>query len=436
MVNNLSNGKFERLAIIDGARTPFVKAGGVFKDIQADDLGTIVFRNLLSRLNFNKELFDEVIVGNVSNPAHAANIARVIALKSGFDIKTPAYTVSRNCASGMEAVINAFVRVNAGVGDVYGVMGVESMSNIPLLFNKEMTNFFANLFKSKTISQKLKTLLTFRLRFLSPIIAVQLGLTDPTCGLIMGLTAENIAKDFAITREEQDKFALRSHNLAENAIKNNLHKDEIISICYNKEKAKFAEFDDGVRLGQTIDALQKLKPFFLKPFGTVTVGNSSQITDGAVGLITMSEKKAKELGLKPLGFIKSFATEGCDQTKMGLGPVFAINSLLKKNKLSLQDIDLFEINEAFSAQVIGCLRAMESNEFCKKHFDSNAIGSIDIDKVNINGGAISIGHPVGASGARIILHALHQLKAKQKQSAIATLCIGGGQGSAVLIEKE
>jgi len=426
---------FERLAIIDGIRTPFTKAGGVLRDIQADDLGATTFRHLLARLSFDKALFDEVIVGNVSNPAHAANIARVISLKAGFNIKTPAYTVSRNCASGMEAVINAFIRVNAGVGSVYGVMGVESMSNIPLLFNKKMTAFFVAMMKTKTIGQKLAVLSSFRPSFLSPVIAVQLGLTDPTCGLIMGITADNIANDFAISRREQDEYSARSHNLLEAAINNGVFKDEIMSVCYDKTQGKFAEFDDGYRANQTPEALAKLKPFFLKPNGSVTVGNSSQITDGACGLIVMSEKKAKELGLNPLAYISNFATEGCDQTRMGLGPVFAINSLLQKSGKTLADIDLFEINEAFAAQVLGCVRAMESNEFCQKNFGHGKIGSIPMEKLNINGGAIAAGHPVGSSGAKIVLHAIHQLRAKQKQFAIASLCIGGGQGSAVLIER-
>jgi acetyl-CoA acetyltransferase family protein len=310
------------------------------------------------------------------------------------------------------------------------------MSNIPLLFNKKMTAFFADLFKAKTVAQKLAVVLRFRPSFLNPVIAVQLGLTDPTCGLIMGLTAENIAGDFSISRQEQDIFALKSHNLAEQAQKNNVYKNEIMSICYDKKNAKFCENDDGVRYSQSIESLSKLKPFFLKPHGTVTVGNSSQITDGACGMILMSEQKAKQMGLKPLGYISNFSNQGCDQTRMGLGPVFAIRDLLKKTSKKLSDIDLFEINEAFSAQVIGCVKAMDSKNFFEKHFNEQPLGLIEDSKLNINGGAISIGHPVGASGARIILHSLLQLIAKNKQTAIASLCIGGGQGSAVLVERE
>jgi acetyl-CoA C-acetyltransferase len=432
----LSNTNVKRLAIIDGIRTPMGKYGGALKDIQTDDLGALVFRDLLSRLPFDKKIIDEVIVGCVANPSHAANIARVIGLKAGFDLQTPAFTVSRNCGAGLEAVSNAMVRVNAGYGRVYAVMGAESMSNIPMLFNKKMKAFFEALSKARSLSERLKVLSSFRLGFLTPVIAVQLGLTDPTCDLIMGLTAENIAADFKISREEQDIFAARSHNLAEAATKNGIFNQEILKICTNKEKAIFAESDEGIRNGQTKEALAKLKPFFLKPHGSVTVGNSSQITDGACGMILMDEDLAKEQGLKPLGYVKNFAFAGCDQTRMGLGPVFAIYKLLKSYSMTTKDIDLFEINEAFSAQVIGCLKAFESKEFFKKHFDDDTIGSVDIDKLNVNGGAIALGHPVGMSGARVILHLAKELKRRNLQRGIASLCIGGGQGGSIIVEAE
>ncbi len=432
----MSSLPLKRLAIIDGLRTHMGKYGGILKDINADDLGAMVFRDILSRLPFDKKMIDELVVGCVANPSHAANIARVIGLKAGFDLKTPAFTVSRNCGAGLEALSNALVRVNAGWGRAYGVMGVESMSNIPMLFNQEMKAFFEALSRAKTTGQKLSVLSSFRLRFLKPIIAVQLGLTDPTCGLIMGLTAENLVSDFKITREEQDVFAARSHNLAEAAAKNGIFDKEVLKLCVNKQKGIFTESDEGVRNGQTPQALAKLKPFFLKPNGSVTVGNSSQITDGACGMIVVDEDFAKEQNLKPIAYIKDITFAGMDQTRMGLGPVFAINKLLRKHGLTTKDFDLFEINEAFAAQVLGCIKAMDSKDFTDKHFDGNGVGSIEIDKLNVNGGAIALGHPVGMSGARIVLHLAKELNRRGLKRGLASLCIGGGQGGAAIIEIE
>lgn len=426
----------ERIAIVDGLRTPMSKAGGVFKDVEADELGSKLFRELLMRLPFEMNLFDEIIIGNVAQPSHAANIARVIAIYAGLSRDVPAFTVHRNCASGMEAIAQAMLKIRAGEGDVYLVGGVESMSNIPLLFNKKMTSFFERLSKSKSIFQKLATVGSFRLSNLAPIIGIVNGLTDPTCNLIMGKTAENIAKDFKISRKEQDAFAMRSHNLAEYATKNGIFAQESMSM-YSGQVSKMIDSDDGIRDGQSMDALGKLKPYFDKPHGTVTVGNSSQITDGACGLVLMSETKAKEMKLKPIGYVKDFAFAGCDQTRMGLGPIFSTSKLLDKTGDKLSDFDLIELNEAFAAQAIGCMLGFGSQEFFNKHLGGkNAIGSVDFDIVNVNGGAIALGHPVGMTGARLVLHLAKELRRKNKNKGLATLCIGGGQGCSMIVEAE
>ncbi len=426
----------ERIAIIAGFRSPMGKAGGVLKNLTAHDLGARIAKEVLIRSKVDLEKIDEVIIGNVAQPAEAANVARVIALKAGIPESVPAFTVHRNCASGMEAMTTAMSKIQNGEAEIIFAGGVESMSNIPLFFGKKMTALFGNLMKAKTLSQKLSVLASFRLHFLTPVIGLVQGLTDPISGLIMGCTAENIAKDFKITREEQDQFSLRSHQKAEAAMTNGNFKEEIIPVFNNDEKnSLMIEEDEGVRKGQTLEALAKMKPYFEKVTGTVTVANSSQVTDGAAFAVLMSESKAKELGLEVLGYIRNFAYAGMDPSRMGLGPVFASKKLFDKTGLTLQDMELIEINEAFAAQVIGCTRAFASDEFCEKHFGmKQAMGEINPEILNVNGGGIALGHPVGMSGARIIIHLLRELKRRGKNRGLATLCIGGGQGGAVILE--
>lgn len=430
----------ERIAIISGFRSPMGKAGGVLKNLTAHDLGARIAKEVVLRSKIDPQKIDEVIVGNVAQPGDAANIARVIMLKAGLPEKIPAFTVHRNCASGMEAITVGAAKILNGEAEIILAGGVESMSNIPLMFNKKMTNLFANLFKAKTIGQKLSALLSFRLSFLQPIIGLTQGLTDPVSGLIMGCTAENVAKDFKITRQEQDEFSTMSHNRAEAATAKGIFKEEIIPVFNNDERnSLMIEEDEGIRKGQTVEALAKLKPYFEKVTGTVTVGNASQVTDGAAFVILMKESKAKELGYNHenglLGYVRDYAYAGLDPSRMGLGPVFASAKLFDKTGLSLKDMELIELNEAFAAQVIGCQKAFASKEFAKKHFaKEEAFGEISNDIVNVNGGGVALGHPVGMTGTRIIIHLLRELKRQGKNRGLATLCIGGGQGGAVVVE--
>lgn len=425
----------ERIAIIDGFRSPMGKAGGVLKNLSAQQLGAMIAKETMIRSSISPHQIDEVIIGNVAQPADSANIARVIAVRAGVPYSVPAYTVHRNCASGMEAFTSACSKINNGDANIILCGGVESMSNIPLLFGKQITDIIAEISRAKSIGHKLKIISKIRLKFLKPVIGLMQGLTDPLSGLIMGLTAEKIASNFKITRQEQDEFALRSHLLASNPASLKKFAEEIIPIFnYDEKNSMMIEIDEGVRKNQTIEDLSKLKPYFDKITGTVTVGNSSQITDGASMAILMSESKAKELGITPLGFIRDFAFSGLDPSVMGLGPVFSTKKLLDKTKLKLNDFDLIEINEAFSAQVIGCVRAFASEEFCRKNFDCSAIGEIDINKLNVNGGAIALGHPVGMSGSRIIIHLLRELRRRDLATGLATICIGGGQGGSVIVE--
>lgn len=427
----------ERIAIVTALRTPMAKAGGKFARLQADQLGAILFRELMMRAPVGFEEVDEVIIGNVAQPIHAANIARVIALRAGFPESIPALTVHRNCASGMESITTAAARIHAGEGRVYVCGGVESMSNIPLVYNEKMTRLFEKLARSKSALDKVRTLLGFRPAFLKPVIGLMSGLTDPVSGLLMGSTAEVLAQDFGIGREEQDLFALHSHEKAARAKESSRFTLESMAVVYDAREGKYLDYDDGIREDQTLKKLAGLKPFFDRKNGTVTAGNSSQITDAAAGVVLMSEREAKRRGLKPLGYLTEYAYAGLEPKRMGLGPVFSAQKLFKITGLTMEEMEIVEINEAFAAQVIACERAFASDTFAQSHFgQKKAVGAIDPEKLNVNGGAVALGHPVGMTGARLVLTVLHELRERGLQRGLATLCIGGGQGVALLLEVE
>jgi len=423
----------KRIIIVDGVRTPFCKMGTVFNDLSAQELGRIATRELIERTEINPQWVDEVIFGNVAQPADAANIARVIALLSGIPSKTPAFSVHRNCASGIESVVTAALKIQSGEMGCVIAGGTESMSNIPMFLQKTLQEILTQLSRAKSVMDKIKVLSGMRLGYLAPQVGLQLGLTDPVCGLNMGQTAEVLAKEFGITRQEQDKFALVSHQRALAA--KGILKEEIVPVIPGPKYKAAVENDNGPRENQTIEALAKLKPFFDRRTGTVTAGNSSQITDGAVALLVMSESRARELGLSPLGFVRAFAFTGVEPQRMGIGPAHAIPKVLKKAGMSLKDIQAFEINEAFAAQVLACLRALESSEFAKSFGYEGYTGTIDPAILNIHGGAIALGHPVGATGSRLILTMLKHLKRQNLNTGLVSLCVGGGQGAAVILER-
>ncbi len=427
--------KKERIAIVSALRTPMARAGGKFQKIQADQLGAILFRELMMRSLVGVDEVDEVIIGNVAQPIHAANIARVIALRAGFPESTPAITVHRNCASGMESITTAVSRIYAGEGKIYVCGGVESMSNIPLVYSEKMSDLFSKLADSKTVLDKVRTMLGFRPSFIKPVVGLMSGLTDPVSGLLMGSTAEVLAQDFGISREEQDAFALRSHQKAQKAKESGRFALESMALVYDEYEGKYLDYDDGIRESQTLAKLAALRPFFDRKNGTVTAGNSSQITDAAAGVVLMSESEAKARGLEPLGYLRDYAYVGLDPKRMGLGPVLATHKLFKQTGLSMDDIEIVEINEAFAAQVIACEKAFASPKFAKTHFgEEKAVGAIDPDILNVNGGAVALGHPVGMTGTRLVLTVLHELRLRKQQRGLATLCIGGGQGAALLLE--
>jgi len=427
----------KRVAIVAGLRTPFIKAWTDFATIPAQDLGSLVVRELMERNDLSPELIDEVIMGNIAQPPEATNIARIIALQAGIPQSVPAFSVQRNCASGMEAITNAWYRIQAGEGEIYLAGGVESMSRIPLLFNEAATKWFNNLYRAKTLPQRLGTMLKFKLKFLNPIIGLQLGLTDGFCGLNMGETAEVLAKEFKISREQQDRFALRSHQNAERATTEGLLREEILPVPVPPKYEKVVDKDNGIREGQSMEALGKLRPVFDRYYGTVTAGNASQITDGAAAVLVMTGTRAKELGYEPLGYIRSFAFAGLDPARMGLGPAFATPLALKRADLKMKDIQLIEINEAFAAQVLANLQIFESDTLTKKYLNlDKAAGKIDPDILNVNGGAIALGHPVGGSATRLIITLLMEMKRRSLNLGLATLCVGGGQGAAFILERK
>ena len=357
------------IAILEGVRTPFAKAFGPLAGVSARELGRVAAVEALRRADLQPEQVDQVIFGNVATPADAANIARVIALTAGVPRDRIAHTVSRNCASGMEAITTAAQLIQLDEARVVLAGGTESMSQIPLIYNEDATRAFLRLGRAKKWWQRLGAFLKFRPRYFKPVPAVQLGLTDPVSGLIMGATAEILADDFALTRQEQDAYALESHRRALAA--SALLAEEIVPV--KAEGGKELKQDVGPRAGQTMEALAKLRPFF-KEGGTVTVGNSCSITDGAAALVLMPGASARAEGRRPLGYLRAFAYAGCDPKRMGLGPAFATSKLFRKTGLTLKDVDLIELNEAFAAVVLGNERAFASERFAREQLDRATAG--------------------------------------------------------------
>ncbi len=423
-----------RIAIVDGIRTPFVKAWTLFEDVPSHKLGAIVVRELLERTHLDPAMVDEVIFGAVAQPVEASNVARVISLYAGIPEGKRAYTVSRNCASGLESLTGALEKIRCGLDEIVIAGGAESMSNIPLIFGKDITKIFMRLSRAKNAVEKIKLFSQIRPRHFKPVAGLALGLTDPVCGLNMGQTAEILAKEFGISRKEQDEFSLSSHKKAI-ANKSKL-KEEIVPVIVPPDYKVVVENDNGPRENQTMDALCSLRPYFDRYTGTVTVGNSCQVTDGACALLVMDEDKARQMGYEPLGYLRAYNYIGLAPSKMGLGPAYSIHLVLKKAGLKLKDMDLIDINEAFAAQVLSCVKALASKKFAEENFsESEAFGQIDMDRLNVNGGAIALGHPVGTSGSRLVLTLLKEMKRKNARFGLASLCVGGGQGGAVILER-
>jgi acetyl-CoA C-acetyltransferase len=428
------NGRQGRpVYVVDGSRTPFLKARGKPGPFTAADLALACGNPLLARQPFSPAELDEVILGCVMPSANEANIARVVALRLGCGDRVPAWTVQRNCASGMQALDAAACAIASGRAGLVLAGGVESMSHAPILFSEAMVNWLSTWNGARTPGARLKVLSRLRPAHLRPVIGLLRGLTDPVVGLSMGQTAEILAHRFAIGREAMDRYALRSHQRLENArVEGRLGEIEVIYDRYGG----YHERDDGVRADSTLEKLAGLKPVFDKPYGAVTAGNSAQVTDGAAWLILASEAAVSRHRLPVLGRILDCQWAGLDPAQMGLGPVYAMAPLLRRHGLGSADIDYWEINEAFAAQILACLAAWRDAGFCRDELGCETpFDPIDEERLNVDGGAVGIGHPVGASGARIVLHLLQVLGHNDARRGIASLCIGGGQGGAMLIER-
>ncbi|WP_341937177.1 acetyl-CoA C-acetyltransferase [Marinimicrobium sp. C2-29] len=420
--------------IVDGARTPFLKARGRPGPFTPVDLAVQCGRPLMLRQQLSPKAFDQVILGCVNVISEEMNPARVAALRLGMGETMPAFTVQINCGSGMQSIDTAYRYIQGGNANLILAGGTEALSHSPLLLQQRAVNWLADLQQSKSFLAKLKTLGRFSPGMFKPVIGLERGLTDPIVEMNMGQTAEVIAQLFGVTRHQADEYAVSSHHRLARAQSEGWLKEEIFPLI--APNGRIFNDDDGVRPDNSVEHLAKLKPVFERPYGRVTAGNSSQITDGASWVILASEEALKEHNLTPKGVIVDSYWAALDPEIMGLGPALSIAGLLKRHDLSIDDIDLWELNEAFAAQVLSCLAALEDETFCREALGvDKPFGRIDREKLNVDGGGVSLGHPVGTSGNRITLHLLNALERKGLKRGIATQCIGGGQAGALLIER-
>jgi len=438
MVQDVSrtNGQFRDVVIVGGLRTPFTKADTSLSAFSAVELGRFVVSEVMERFDLDGPEVDAVVMGNIAQPADAPNIARVIALRSGLPRETPAHTVNRNCASGMEAVMDAARLIATGEAHVVIAGGVESMSQIPLFYPESYRRILFRAQRAKSLGRRIVALSAVRPRHFRPIVGLERGLTDPVAELNMGQTAEVLAKEFGIGRPEQDEFALRSHQRAAKAQQSGRFDREIVSIYVPPKFSQVIKRDNGPRENQSIEALGRLRPLFDADFGTVTAGNACPITDGAAALLLADRATVLARRWTPLGKIRSYAVRGIEPQRMGLGPVVATDVALRRAGMALSDLGVIEINEAFAAQVLACEKAFGSTHFAHSHLGrAEPTGALPMDRVNVNGGAIALGHPVGVSGARLVLTALWEMRERNVETGLATLCVGGGQGASLIMER-
>ena len=420
-----------RVYVVDGARTPFLKAQGAPGPFAAADLAVVAGKALLARQSLDAQSIDEVILGCMMPSEHEANIARIVAVRLGLGDDTPGWSVQRNCGSGLQAIDCAFQAIQSGRSELVLAGGTEAMSRSPLLWQASLVRWFAQLQRQKSVPQKLKHLLKLKLKDLAPVIALKCGLTDPLIDLNMGQTVEKVADEFGISRQEMDAYAVQSHERLAKA-QDLSALSEIVPLFH--PNGQCITGDDGLRRDSSIDKLAKLKPYIEKPFGQVTAGNSSQITDGAALLLLASEDMVKRHDLPVLGSIVDIEWAACDPVYMGLGPTMAASQLLQRHYLHPSTIDYGEINEAFAGQVLACQNVFANPALSQRFLHTDAPGAIANDRLNVDGGSIALGHPVGATGARITLHLLHVLKRMGAKRGVASLCVGGGQGGAVPLE--
>lgn len=421
----------DRVVIVNGTRTPFARARGAYKKMAPSALGGVVLRETIARADLDPKLVEEVYFGIVSPPAEGTNVAREALFDSGLPSTIPATTLNRYCASSMETAAGIAAKIASGQIDIGIAGGVESISSIRALFSQDATDFFQDFARAKSPTQKLSMLAQFKASHLAPHAP---GIKEPTTGLTMGQSADLMAREFKVGREEQDKFALDSHMKAHNAWERGFYKTHVCNVA--TPDGKVIDRDTDIRADSSVEKLGTLRPVFYKD-GTISAGNASPLTDGASAVLLMTESRARELKMQVLGTIRGYATAAVDIKKEPLliGPAFAIPTALKKAGIAWKDLDLIEIHEAFAAQVIATIKAIESREWAKSKLGlDQAIGSVDMSKMNVNGGSIPLGHPFGATGGRLILQTLHELRARKKNLGLISVCAAGGLGSVMVVE--
>src|SRR5688572_13105287 len=425
-----------KVVVVDGVRTPFAKVETALSDVPAVELARVAIRELLERTEIDPASIDEVIVGNAASPADAPNIARVAALEAGIPAEVPAYSVQRNCASGFQSITDGYNEIVTGQADVVVAGGVESMSNVPLLFPDEFADVMSDMTRARSATGKAAAAAQLRPAHFKPVVALLEGLTDPVCGLNMGETAEVLAREFHLSRRAQDEYALRSHQRAAAAWAEGRFANEVTPVFVPPAYVDVVAEDVGYRPQQSLEALEKLRPVFDRRNGTVTAGNSSMITDGAAALLLMEEERARAEGFRPLGRIVAFAYAGLDPRRMGLGPAFATPLALERAGIGLSDVGLVELNEAFAAVVLANQEVFASRRWAEEMLGRPlAVGVLRDEILNVNGGAIALGHPIGATGSRLALTLLLEMKRRDVELGLATLCVGGGLGGAIVVQR-
>lgn len=419
------------VVVVGGARTPFARARSVFQKMSPATLGGIALREALSRSGVPASEIEEIYFGIVSPPSEGSNIAREALFDSGLPPTIPCTTINRYCASASEAIAGIAAKITAGQISVGLAGGVESISSVRALFSQEATDFFQDMMRMKSVGQKLSHFAKFSPKLLMPHAP---GIKEPTTGLTMGQSADLMAREFGVTREEQDRYALASHQKAGAGWESGFYSTHVAPV--GTTDGKIVARDTDIRADSTIEKLSSLRPVFYKD-GSITAANASPLTDGASAVVLMKESRARAMGLKPLVRILSSTAAGIDIKKEPLliGPVYAIPRALQMAGISWNDLDLLEIHEAFAGQVLATFRAIESDKFGKEKLGlSGRIGSIDSSKVNPNGGSIPLGHPFGATGGRMVLQAAHQLQRSGKRLALLSVCAAGGLGSVMVLE--
>jgi acetyl-CoA acyltransferase len=422
-----------RAAIVRGLRTPFVKAGTAFAHLTALDLGRIVVRELVERADLDPKTIDQVVFGQVIPTLTAPSIAREVVIAAGLPREIEAHTVARACATSIQSFTDAANAIQLGLSDIVIAGGTESMSDPPVFASRPLAQALLSASRAKTFSEKVRPFQHLKAKDLLPQPP---AIAEYSTGLTMGESAEKMAKENHISRREQDEIALASHRNAAKAWKEGHFQDQVMHVPVPPSYEQAVDKDNIIREDSTLEALSALKPVFDRKYGSVTAGNASPLTDGASALLVMSEERAKALGYEPLGFLKAYAYAATDPADQLLqGPAYAAPVALERAGMTLADIDLFEMHEAFASQVGSNLQAFASKDFAKKAGRSAPLGEVDRTRLNVNGGSIALGHPFGATGARILAQGLHELKRRKKNTLLCTVCAQGGLGAAVVLER-